>query len=40
LYPPALLTLVLLLSARRPRGLVLEYLGGAALMVIDVGLIG
>jgi hypothetical protein len=40
LYPPALLTLVLLLSAKHPRRLVLAYLAGAALMVIGVGLIG
>lgn len=40
LYPPALLTLVLLLSARRPRGLVLAYLAGATLMTVGVGTVG
>lgn len=40
LYPPALLTLVLLLSGTHPRGLVLAYYGGAAIMVVGVGLIG
>ena len=34
------LTLVLLLSARQPRGLVLAYFTGAALMVIGAGVIG
>jgi hypothetical protein len=39
LYPPALLTLVLLLSGKHPRGLVLAYFAGAALMVVGAGLI-
>jgi hypothetical protein len=39
LYPPALLTLVLLLSGRHPRGLVLAYFAGASIMVIGAGLI-
>ena len=39
LYPPALLTLMLLLSAKHPRGLVLAYFAGAALLTIAAGLI-
>ncbi len=39
LYPPALLTLILLLSAKHPRGLVLAYFAGAALLTIAAGLI-
>jgi hypothetical protein len=40
LYPPALFTLVLLLSGSHPRALVLSYYAGAALMVVGVGLAG
>ena len=40
LYPPALLTLILLLSGKHPRGLVLAHFLGALLMVVGVGLIG
>jgi hypothetical protein len=39
LYPPALLTLILLLSAKHPRGLVLAYFAGAALLTVGAGLI-
>jgi uncharacterized membrane protein YhaH (DUF805 family) len=38
-YPPALLVLLLLLSGEHPRGLVLAYYAGAAILTITAGLI-
>jgi uncharacterized membrane protein YidH (DUF202 family) len=38
-YPPALLVLLLLLTGQHPRGLVLAYYAGAALLTISAGLI-
>src|SRR3954447_16918001 len=39
IYPPALLVMLLLLTGEHPRGLVLAYFVGAALMVVSAGLI-
>src|SRR4051794_10342289 len=39
IYPPALLVLLLLMGAARPRGLVLAYYAGAALVTVGSGLI-
>ena len=38
-YPPALLVLLLLLTGAHPRGLVLAYYSGAAILTITAGLI-
>src|SRR4051794_6186632 len=38
-YPPALLVLLLLMGAARPRGLVLAYYAGAALVTLGSGLL-
>ncbi len=38
-YPPALLVLLLLLTGEHPRGLVLAYYAGAAVLTISAGLI-
>ena len=38
-YPPALLVLLLLLTGEHPRGLVLAYYAGAAILTIGAGLI-
>jgi Sap, sulfolipid-1-addressing protein len=38
-YPPALLVLLLLLTGEHPRGLVLAYYAGAAILTISAGLI-
>ena len=38
-YPPALLVLLLLLTGKRPRRLVLAYFAGAAILTISAGLI-
>jgi MYXO-CTERM domain-containing protein len=38
-YPPALLVLLMLLDADRPRRLVLAYYGGAAILTVSAGLI-
>jgi hypothetical protein len=37
-YPPALLVLLLLLTGRQPRRLVLAYFAGAAILTIGAGL--
>ncbi len=39
MYPPALLVLLLLLTGEHPRGLVLAYYAGAAILTISSGLI-
>jgi hypothetical protein len=38
-YPPALLVLLLMMTGRQPRRLVLAYLAGAAILTISAGLI-
>ncbi len=38
-YPPALLVLLLLLTGERPRGLVLAFYAGAAILTVGAGLI-
>lgn len=38
IYPPALLVLVLLLTGEDPRGLVLAYYAGAAILTVSAGL--
>jgi Sap, sulfolipid-1-addressing protein len=39
IYPPALLVLLLLLTGEHPRGLVLAYYAGAAILTVSAGLI-